>query len=199
MIKWALLLTVAVAMLAQWLVPAAMIARYESVLQQGTSYRFNVQPVDPADPFRGRFVRLNFAAQSGGVSNGVYAGSSDSFSHNDTGYALLAIGSDGLANVQTVLAQPPAQGDYTGEDKGDYIKVTVWRANDEEYGVQFPFNRYYAEEKTAPKIEQVLADTQQRLAEDDLVTADVRIKDGVGVIAGLYVGEVGILEFLRGG
>lgn len=47
---------------AQWAVPLAMVQRAERTLSEGTAYRFRTAPVDPADPFRGRYVTLDFDA-----------------------------------------------------------------------------------------------------------------------------------------
>ena len=50
----------------QLAVPVAMIARREIALRQGESFRFRCAPVDPVDPFRGRYVDLQFDEQQYG-------------------------------------------------------------------------------------------------------------------------------------
>jgi len=48
--------------LAQLLVPIRMIWERESAIHKGEVLHLKTAPVDPADPFRGRYVRLNFEA-----------------------------------------------------------------------------------------------------------------------------------------
>src|SRR4028118_1780770 len=50
--------------IAQWFVPGLMIWQKEKVLNRGIPYRFQSAPVDPADPFRGRYIVLNFKETS---------------------------------------------------------------------------------------------------------------------------------------
>jgi uncharacterized membrane-anchored protein len=40
-------------------VPAAMVLREEATLRGGAELRFRAGPVDPVDPFRGRYVALS--------------------------------------------------------------------------------------------------------------------------------------------
>ena len=42
--------------------PGKLVFDSNKVLWLGTELKFETRPVDPADPFRGRYVALNFAA-----------------------------------------------------------------------------------------------------------------------------------------
>ena len=46
--------------LVQLVVPAKMIFDKEVILKTGTIYKFKTQPIDPSDPFRGKYVTLNY-------------------------------------------------------------------------------------------------------------------------------------------
>ncbi|MFT6335526.1 MAG: putative membrane-anchored protein [Halioglobus sp.] len=46
--------------LAQLYVPAKMIWNSESTIKDGKAYKFKTQPVDPYDPFRGKFIDLRY-------------------------------------------------------------------------------------------------------------------------------------------
>jgi uncharacterized membrane-anchored protein len=50
--------------LLQWLVPAKVIYDSENLLREGIQYRFRTLPIDPSDPFRGKYITLNFEANS---------------------------------------------------------------------------------------------------------------------------------------
>ena len=50
--------------LLQWLVPGKMIYDSERVIDEGVLYKFKTQPIDPSDPFRGKYITLSFNANS---------------------------------------------------------------------------------------------------------------------------------------
>ena len=41
---------------AQLFVPSQMIFQQEDVLKTGTAFKFKTQPVDPSDPFKGKYI-----------------------------------------------------------------------------------------------------------------------------------------------
>ncbi|HZI25706.1 MAG TPA: GDYXXLXY domain-containing protein, partial [Chryseolinea sp.] len=50
----------AVMCLAQWIVPGKMVYDSENTISLGTVFKFKTEPVDPSDPFRGKYVTLRF-------------------------------------------------------------------------------------------------------------------------------------------
>ena len=46
--------------LAQLFVPAQMIYNQEDILDTGKLVKFQCEPIDPNDPFRGKYITLNF-------------------------------------------------------------------------------------------------------------------------------------------
>jgi uncharacterized membrane-anchored protein len=60
MIKKTILPLFALTCLAQWFVPAQMIYDQEQVLREGKTYHFKTAPIDPSDPFRGKYITLSF-------------------------------------------------------------------------------------------------------------------------------------------
>src|SRR6187397_1273345 len=50
--------------LVQLYIPSRMIFHNEVVLVSGTEYKFKAAPVDPNDPFRGKYITLSFDANS---------------------------------------------------------------------------------------------------------------------------------------
>ncbi len=46
--------------LAQLYVPTKMILNRENVLANGTDFKFRTAPIDPNDPFRGKYVNLQY-------------------------------------------------------------------------------------------------------------------------------------------
>ena len=65
-ILWVAFIVVA---LVQLYVPAQMIWESEGVIAAGTAYKFNTAPVDPKDPFRGKYITLNYSDNSIKIEN----------------------------------------------------------------------------------------------------------------------------------
>ena len=175
----------ALILIAQVSVPAFMVYRYESTLTSGVEYRFEVRPYDPYDPFRGRYVDLVFAERTV-----LYNGEQD-MSYGDFAYATLKVGDDGLAKLVELFTEAPASGDYLK------VKYRSWSSDDSaERSVSFIFDRYYANEKKAPNIESAVRQLTREIDESEKVTALVKVKDGLGVIEELYVGDMTIHQYL---
>ncbi|RBP48858.1 GDYXXLXY domain-containing protein [Arenicella xantha] len=181
------ILLITLASLAQLSVPASMIYQHESTLKNGTAYRFEVRPVDPADPFRGRYVRLAFEQELLGGEQRQLPGVELLPPGRQTAYAQLSIDDSGLAKVTSLSVVKPLY--------DDFIEVQVGVSSKQLYSLKFPFNRYYANEAKAPSMETTVRN-QRRIDPTQTVTATVRVKNGRGVIAKLSVGDQSIEDFL---
>jgi uncharacterized membrane-anchored protein len=166
------------------------IARYESTLRSGARYRFRTLAVDPADAFRGRYVAVRPSVTMAKPIAPETEALLERIQEGETGYALLATGADGFAQAARVVADPPPRGDYLR-----IARVRQQWTRDAPppnpmsvvgYDIDFPFDRYYMNEAAAPEAEVRYAGAAQRNA---ATTAwlDVRVKDGVGVIEGLFI------------
>ena len=172
-IRWLILAFVLVA-IAQLAVPVVLIFQRAAILRTGRAYKFRTRPVDPADPFRGRYVQLAFD------QNHTPWRSHAELQHGQELFARVADGPDGFAIIQEVQAARP--------DQGDYLKVRVnWWQKNEVY-FTLPFDRYYLEETKAPKAEQAYREHNRRNPGSADTYAVVRIRAGDAVLADLYVG-----------
>ncbi len=160
--------------------PLYMAWRWEDILQTGVSYRWKTAPVDPYDALRGRYIDLWFKENKGPIING------ENIKPGQTVYALLGTDTDGFAYIAGISAKKPAGGDYVearagyGMDKGDNMNIIL------------PFKRFYMREDLAPQAERAY---QRSAGKDGAVS--VRIKNGMGVIEQLYIGDKTIEEYLR--
>lgn len=175
-----LLVALILACAAQWAVPAWLIQRGQATLAQGSAYRFRTAPVDPLDPFRGRYVALDFEAARVnplGVAQRYAAG--------ERLYAPILVGADGYARLAAPLRRPP--------DSGDYLEVRVQWAGDGELGLRLPFDRYYLDERLAPQAERAYAQANRARPGADAPTAGVptyalvRVRQGYALIEELYL------------
>lgn len=167
-----LLIALAAAGAVQLAVPLWLIAGYERTLHQGTPWHFEAAPVDPADPMRGRYLALRFAASqaevalAGDVERGQWA------------YAPLLEDAGGMARLGEVTAKPPAA--------GDFVRVRVLWIHSGVH-VELPFDRLYLPEGLAPAAE---ARLRAGTADPDApprAWAVVRVRDGQAVLEDLMI------------
>jgi uncharacterized membrane-anchored protein len=172
------LILLAIVFLIQWAVPVSMILGRERVLEQGTEVKFSVQPVDPYDPFRGRYVRINARPvidESSSWPEGLKRG--------ERVFAIIEPDDQGFAQATEVVADRPQAGLYL-QGKA------LWPRS---RSLDFGLDRYYMNEKMAPATERLVGERLQTGAE---VHITVRILDGDSVITGLYVDGVAVEEII---
>lgn len=167
--------------MAQLALPLSMIAKRETTLRLGEEYRFRTAPVDPYDAFRGRYVILRFDAGSSPVPGTGLLRS------RRWGYVRLERDAEGFARLGLLSSSPPRS--------GDYLRVRVGHATGGgRWHVQLPFDRYYMNESAAPRAEAVVRARSRR--EELAVEARVRVREGFGVVAGLFVDGEAMEEYI---
>ncbi|MEJ2189815.1 MAG: GDYXXLXY domain-containing protein, partial [Acidobacteriota bacterium] len=98
-----LLIVVAVVQLA---VAGDAIVRYELTLRYGESLRFRVQPIDPVDSFRGRYVALTFEANRAEIPEGL------EIPNRGWIFVPVVVAQDGFARLGGVSLSRPSSGPY---------------------------------------------------------------------------------------
>lgn len=131
-----LLIGFGLAVLLQLIVPASMIFSSEETLIQGTEFKFKTAPVDPTDPFRGKYVTLNFDA------NSIEVDSTADWKIGDEVYVKISNDEDGFAKIDSISKSAFAQDQH-------YVPVTIQRRYKDKVVIGYPFNRYYMEESKA--------------------------------------------------
>jgi uncharacterized membrane-anchored protein len=168
----------AVVALAQLAVATSQLWRSEWTLRTGKPYKFKTAPVDPYDAFRGRYVALAFEEREASWDGKTQP------SYGSTAYAVLSTDANGYADVLRVTPLRP--------ESGDYLRVkTRYGGTANRVNFSFSFDRFYMEERKAPKAEQVYRENSRN------TYALVRVRDGVGVIEDLFVGDKPIRELIR--
>ena len=162
-------------------VPLSLIGRREFVLRQGRVYKFRTAPVDPVDAFRGRFVVLRVD------QNKVSASKAGEYTRNQPVYVGLDIDADGFAVARDVQPSRP-----DGDD--GYVKARVSHYPRDGLYIRWPFDRYYLNERAAPRAEGLYREHSRRGARDAYIT--VRAHGGLAVLEELYVGGQPIGEAL---
>jgi len=162
-----------------------LIVGQERIIWQGTEYRFLARPIDPSDPFRGKYIVLDFEAETFTVA----ANQAWLLERRTDGkaFARLSTDPDGFA-VLTELSPSPPAGDHLPVQVLDYQPDgSVW--------VKLPFDRYYMEESKARPAEEVLREATRR----DSIScyAKVKVLDGRSTLTRVMVDQLPIEEYVK--
>jgi uncharacterized membrane-anchored protein len=167
---------------AQWYPPASMIFKSETTIDEGVEYKFKTRPVDPTDPFRGKYITLDFDAEQ-------YSPRDTTELHlpgNEELYAVIATDSTGFAKIEKLLTVPP-------EDQS-YVALKLSYAYDQTAFLEFPFKRFYLEESKASEAEQLYWQSRR---DSSIIYAKVRIRDGDAKLVDVMVNDSSIVDIVE--
>lgn len=171
--------------LLQLFVPIKMIFDKETVLTHGTAYKFKTQPVDPYDPFRGKYITLRYNIDRFKTKDSIWT-------EGETVYAYLGVDSLGFAKIGQISKQPLQY------KNSDYIKVKVdyYSNYSKKLHLKFPFNRYYMEENKAYKAELAVRENQRNTLENNTYGL-VYIKAGEAVLKDVIINDMSIKTYVE--
>ncbi len=171
--------------LAQLYVPAKMIFNKEDTLKTGIDYKFNAAPIDPTDPFRGKYIILGYKGNVAVIDN------EKDWVAGETVYVFLENDQKGFAKIKSVSKEKPI-------DSQDYFKAEVSAVSSDgsnKLTIYYPFDRFYMEESKASDAEVIYAKT---LRDTTQVTyALVSIKNGDAVLKDVLINNVSIKEVVK--
>lgn len=154
----------------QFAVPLTMIVQKEAVRDQGAELRLRLLPVDPADPFRGRYLALRFAVEEPGYD----------LPPGDSAPLFARFGRD--AEGWDVIEGFTTDGKQPGVLRVERVRGSGNR-------IRVPWNRYFVNERRAPAIEDEVRRAMRPGADAPPVYATLRVAGGDAVITGLWIGE----------
>lgn len=169
---------------AQWYVPLSMVAEQEDVLQHGRVYRFKTAPIDPSDPFRGKYVTLRFESEL------VSAVEGKTWQRNAEVFVVVKVDDNGFAVVDRITENTPEQGT-------DYFPAEVRTSGADHVRLRFPFERFYLEESKAPAVEELYRDSHRDTSGMDHVYALVRIRSGVAVVEDVQINGRSVADIVH--
>jgi len=181
----ALLLFLAICLI-QWYVPAKMIWENEQIYTSGTAYKIRTIPVDPNDPFRGKYITLNYDInryKTTDVSN-------LDLDNLDQVFVLISEDEEGYAKIDDLQSIQPATGNYlTARNRSFKNKEGVYT-----FRLDYPFQKFFMEETKAPKAETLYRDALRQ--SDKQVYGLVKIKEGKAVLVDVQVDGTSIVELV---
>lgn len=183
------------------LIPIYVVVNSQDVLSNGTFYKFKPRAYDPFDPFRGKFLRLNYDRE---------VPTSDDFEKGDDAYVSIGVDEEGFAFFEEAFKKAPKKGDYLSvkieyvegmeqvrsgvfgrrnnavvdDDRGNYLMMV---------GIDIPDNmcKYFINEDYA------LAGETAFRKEIANAYIGVRIKDGECRVEDIYLKDMPIMEYLK--
>jgi uncharacterized membrane-anchored protein len=173
---------------AQWFVPLSQIRGATRTIREGREYKFKTAPVDPSDPFRGKYITLNYD-----LTNYYPADTNEGhFVERSKVYALLGRDSAGYAKINKLVQEPP-----TGDDT-DYIEVTYeygYGGMNSRVGLYLPFTTMYLEESKASEAEQLYWQNRR----DSVINcyAKVMVLRGDAKLVDVMVNDSSIVDVVR--
>jgi len=170
--------------LAQWLVPGKMIYDSEHVISNGTLYKFKTQPIDPSDPFRGKYITLNFEA------NTITLSDSAGWQQGEEVFITFTTDSAGFAKAETISREEPTAGHYL-------LTSVNYTTTQEPFKVFFklPFDRFYLEESKASQAEQLYWQAQRDSTQ--VAYGLVSIGPGTAVLQNVMINDRSVVEVIN--
>ena len=170
--------------LVQLSVPAKMIFDREDILNNGKEYKFKTKPIDPNDPFRGKYIRLSYYEDVIEVENEA------DWTKGEIIYVSLTTDREGFAKIKSVSKENLV-------NNQDFLKTKVRYIADngpEKLTIDYPFDRFYMEESKAYDAKLIYRKSQHDTSQ--IAYALVSIKDGEAVLKDVLINGVSIREIV---
>ncbi|MDR0666428.1 MAG: GDYXXLXY domain-containing protein [Campylobacteraceae bacterium] len=151
--------------------------KYGSIIYFGKTLYLAVEPFDPYDAFRGRYIRLNFAdnyIKAEGIGKEFFV----TFTTND----------DGISKPHKVFNSKPDADEA-------YLKIKSYRSvwYDDGIYISYPFERFYMQEDLAIEV-----DANRDIFDvDNKPLAVVKVLDGVGVLSDVMINGTSISKYVQ--
>jgi uncharacterized membrane-anchored protein len=170
----------------QLYIAGGMIIANETLLVEGKIIKLRTAPLDPNDPFRGKYIILNL------LDNLVEVSEAGDWTYGDVAYVTFREDAQGFALTDQLSKSEPA-------GTQDYLKVKVTgiidRPEEQKVYIAFPFDRFYMEEKKAPEAERIY---REALSDTSKVTyAQVHLKNGSGVLSDVFIGDRSLVQLIK--
>lgn len=171
--------------LVQLYVPAKMIWDSEDVLNTGTEFKFKTAPIDPNDPFRGKYITLSYDENTVEVPN------EQDWVIGESIYVSLITGKDGFAKILLISKTKPT-------DNQDFIKAKVMFVTENgsnKLTIDYPFDTYYMEESKAYDAELTYRRSQRDTSK--ITYALINIKNGDAILKDVMIDGTSIKEIVK--
>jgi len=177
------------AFLQLWL-PAQTAIQHENTLRKGEAFRFETVLVDPNDPFRGKYIRLDFPRLTADIENTVQQELYTQIQQGQKVYCLVANDERGYAQIKELQLEPPSASVPYFSAKVNYLHYQNEKV--ENITLNYPFDRFYLEESKAPEAERRYNEAVRDSLQE--AYALVKIRKGIVVLEDVVVNGVSIVD-----
>ena len=171
--------------IVQLAIPGKMIWDKERILITGKDFKFETTPVDPTDPFRGKYITLTYLENSFEIEDET------EWQEGENVFIILENDMNGFAKIKSVSKEKP-------NHSSDYLKSQIDFITGN-YRTQihftYPFDRFYMEESKAYEAEQIYIENQ--IDSSKKTYALVSIKNGDAVLKDVLIDGVSIREVVK--
>jgi len=176
--------------LVQWYVPLSMVQESEATLAGGDELFFLTAPVDPSDPFRGKYITLTFEEESQTLDT------VPQYYTDQELFASFTIDSAGFADLVSLHEEDPDE-ESPWVIKVKVINAFVYLDSVQTVVLKFPFDRFYLEESKASDAEKAYWESVAVTDSTSRSYAVVRIKDRRAVLTDVRIGDKSIVQIVR--
>ncbi|MCI5057734.1 MAG: GDYXXLXY domain-containing protein [Flavobacteriales bacterium] len=178
-----LICSLVIMILAQLFFPLQMIYDNEKSLADGRVYKFKTEPIDPADPFRGKYIRLSVRHTTTKLDTSIFP------ERNGKLFVEVENDSAGFARVKNVFREEPTE-------LTDYVEAYYrYRRSREDAVITYPFKRFYMEESKAKPAENLY--WSNRTDRERNCYVQVSILEGDFVINDVFIDDKPIAEAVQ--
>ena len=183
------------------LVPVYVVIQSQNVLNNGKLYKFKPMAYDPFDPFRGKFLRVNYETNN--------IPTKFDFEEGEKAYVSIGVDKDGFAFFEEAFKSPPKKRDYlettidwAGVDRNLQRQIDAAIELDDfdissldtrsTVRIEIPdnMNKFFINEDYALDAEKVLQRERQN------IYIGVRILDGEVRLDNIFVHDQAIIEYI---
>ncbi len=183
------------------LIPVYVAMSSQNVLDNGKLYKFKPMAYDPLDPFRGKFLRVNYETD--------FVLTKFDFDEGETAYVSIGVDKEGFAFFKEAHKSPPATEDYlttkirrsrlarsledqiAAMEEGGFDPSKMDTRGEVSIDIPNNMNKYFINEDDALKAEKVF------VTEREHIYIGVRILGGEARLEDIYVHDQPIKEYLH--
>src|SRR5918993_1979777 len=168
----------ALVVILQVYVPASMVFQNERVYLSGTTFKMQLAPIDPEDPFRGKYIILSFRENTGSISK------QSNIQPGNTVYVVMKPGKNEFLKIESITPEFKKV-DAPAVCIAAHVRSVIETNGDPMIELDYPFSRFYMEESKAAETEQrylrAAADT------NSLSYASIKVYNGNVVVKDIYI------------
>jgi uncharacterized membrane-anchored protein len=174
--KKAVFLTFALVLIA---VPIYIIYSSEAILEKGHQHKLQLEGYDPFDPFRGKYLMLNYDFNSP-IEKGMKEG--------DKGFVVLEKDQQGFSHFSMVTVEKPTS--------DDYIKCQVKYVYGDRAEIEIAnIGKYFINESKAKRAEAILMKAVEN--KTNTTYATIRVLDGECRLEEVYVNGKSLKTYFK--